>query len=157
MLRRECFIRAYKALGTFRGDAQFSTWIYRIAYNTCLTRREQQAKRQEREVSMFAEVDDGDDQVREYEDEDGPLPDEVFEIADVRERLRAHLDGLPVHYRAVLVLYYYEEQSYQEIAEALDLPMNTVKVHMLRAKKQLKKALMASAASEEWEREGGID
>jgi RNA polymerase sigma-70 factor (ECF subfamily) len=150
---QECFIRAYKALGTFRGDAQFSTWVYRIVYNTCLTRREQQARRQDREISMFAENEQADDQPREFEDEDGPLPDEVFEATDVRERLLKHLENMPVHYRAVLVLYYYEERSYQEIADALDLPMNTVKVHLLRAKKRLKKLLTESDASEEWERE----
>ncbi len=150
---QECFIRAYKALGTFRGEAQFSTWVYRIVYNTCLTRREQQARRQDREISMFVESDESDDEMRDFEDEEGPLPDEVFEATDIRERLLKHLDSLPVHYRAVLVLCYYEERSYQEIADALELPMNTVKVHLLRAKKRLKKLLVEDAAAEEWERE----
>ena len=148
---QECFIRAYRALGSFRGDAQFTTWLYRIVYNTCMTRREQQARRQEREVSLFEDGDDDLTGPKDFEDEDTPLPDEVLESGEARERLAKHIADLPVHYRAVLVLYYYEERSYQEIAEILDQPMNTIKVHLLRAKARLKKLLLADAAPEEWQ------
>ena len=148
---QECFIRVYRSLGAFRGDAQFSTWLYRIVYNTCMTRREQQVRRQSREVSMYLEDDGDDGGMQDFEDVDTPLPDEALQAVDVKERLAKHLQTLPVHYRAVLVLYYFEEQSYQEIAEILDQPMNTVKVHLLRAKKRLKKLLLADTASEEWQ------
>jgi RNA polymerase sigma-70 factor, ECF subfamily len=148
---QECFIRAFRALGSFRGDSKFTTWLYRIVHNTCLTRREQQAKKQAREVSIYVDDDEGEETTMSLADEDALLPDEILEASDVRERLLRHLKELPEHYRSVLVLYYYEQRSYQEIAEILDAPMNTVKVHILRAKKQLKKRLLADSSQEEWE------
>lgn len=147
-IAQDAFLRAYRALPTFRGDAQFGTWLYRIAWNTCLDRREQQAHRQEHEVSLGPE--DDEDDPHEPADPDAPLPDEVLEADDVRERLAHHLGQLPDHYRAVLTLYYYGQQSYDEIARVLDIPMNTVKVHIHRAKAQLRKALVAERAVEGW-------
>lgn len=101
---QEAFIRAYRALGTFRGDAQFRTWLYRIVYNTCLDRREQQARRQEREIQVGTD-EDGQDQISAIADADAPLPDEILESDSAKERLAAHLEALPTHFRAVLTLY----------------------------------------------------
>ena len=85
-----------------------------------------------------------------FADEETPLPDAAFEADDVRRRLEACLNRLPVHYRAVLTLYYFEQKSYEEIAMVLDQPMNTIKVHLFRAKSHLRKALLAERSSEEW-------
>lgn len=146
---QEAFIRAFRALRTFRGDAQFGTWLYRITYNTCLDRREQQARRQEREIQIGADDGNGDP-IDSMPDVEAPLPDEVLEASDVRERLAAHLEALPTHFRAVLTLYYYEEKSYDEIARILDEPLNTVKVHIHRAKAHLKRALREDRGTEAW-------
>lgn len=146
---QDAFVRAYKALPTFRGDAQFGTWLYRIVWNTCLDRREQHARVQEREVQIAADEEDCNG-IDGFADEETPLPDAAFEADDVRQRLEACLNRLPVHYRAVLTLYYFEQKSYEEIAMVLDQPMNTIKVHLFRAKSHLRKALLAERSSEEW-------
>ncbi len=149
-LAQESFLRAYRALESFRGDAQFNTWLYRITWNVCMDRREQRTRRDSREVAIESLKGDDDDAPVEFADEDAALPDEVLEAGDLRERLARYLDDLPVHFRAVLMLYYFEQRSYDEISEVLDIPMNTVKVHIYRAKARLKKALLEEGASEEW-------
>ena len=148
---QEAFVHAYRALRTFRGDAQFGTWLYRIVYNTCLDRREHQVRQQEREVQVG--TDNGDeDRLAAMPDTDSPLPDEVLEAQDMRSRLAAHIEALPPHFQAVLTLYYYEQKSYEEIAKILDQPLNTIKVHIHRAKARLKKALLQDREAEGWER-----
>jgi len=146
---QDVFIRAYKALPTYRGDAKFGTWLYRIVWNTCLDRREQHARVHEREVQIVADEEDCNG-IDGFADGETPLPDAAFEADDVRQRLEACLNRLPVHYRAVLTLFYYEQKSYDEIAEILNQPMNTIKVHLFRAKSHLRKALLAERSSEEW-------
>jgi RNA polymerase sigma-70 factor, ECF subfamily len=145
---QDSFLRAFKSLDSFRGDAKFSTWLYRITWNTCLDRREQRSRRQSREIPVEVMSDVDDDEPMEFADEDADLPDEVLEASDIRERLAKHLDGLSVHFKAVLTLYYFEQMSYDEIAESLDIPMNTVKVHIYRAKAHLKKALLKDNSGE---------
>jgi RNA polymerase sigma-70 factor, ECF subfamily len=145
---QDSFLRAFKSLDSFRGDAKFSTWLYRITWNTCLDRREQRSRRQSREIPVEVMSDDDDNEPMEFADEDADLPDEVLEASDIRERLAKHLDGLSVHFKAVLTLYYFEQMSYDEIAESLDIPMNTVKVHIYRAKAHLKKALLKDDSGE---------
>lgn len=146
---QDAFIRAYKALATFRGDAQFGTWLYRIVWNTCLDRREQRARISEREVQITSEEGESSG-MDSLPDESTPLPDEVFESDDVRTKLEECLKRLPLHYCAVLTLYYFEQKSYEEIAAILNQPLNTIKVHLFRAKTHLKKALLAERSSEEW-------
>jgi RNA polymerase sigma-70 factor (ECF subfamily) len=148
---QEAFVRAYRALGTFRGDAQFGTWLYRIVYNTCLDRREQQVRRDEREMQVGTNEED-EDRLAAMPDTDSPLPDQVLEAQDMRSRLAAHIEALPPHFQAVLTLYYYEQKSYEEIAKILDQPLNTIKVHIHRAKAHLKKALLQDGEAEGWER-----
>lgn len=146
---QEAFLRAYKALGSFRGDAQFSTWLYRITWNVCLDRREQRSRRRSREISAETIVDEETDAPAEFADEDAALPDEILEAEDLRTRLAVHIDALPVHYKAILTLYFYEQKTYEEIVEILGVPMNTVKVHLYRAKARLKTALEQESV-EDW-------
>jgi RNA polymerase sigma-70 factor, ECF subfamily len=163
---QECFIRAYQALGSFRQDSSFRTWLFRIAHNTAITRSTQQVRRSETFVGEGAQspgahrahanrADDHeahDYQAHDYEAND-PLPDDVLEAKDLEHRLARHIDALPAHYREALMLYYYQEQSYKEMAEILDKPINTVKAHMRRAKAQLKKLLASDSAMEEWQQD----
>jgi RNA polymerase sigma-70 factor (ECF subfamily) len=118
---QEIFIRIWKALGGYRGQASLSTWIYSIARNTCLTA----LRRQAAERSMI--VHDPDLESRQV---------------SARERnsaidLDRLLAGLPENYRQVVALYYMEDKSYEEAARQLDLPMGTVKTYLHRARKLL--------------------
>jgi RNA polymerase sigma-70 factor (ECF subfamily) len=130
---QEVFLKIWRALPGFRGQSSVSTWIYAIARNTCLTRRRMEGAR--RTFSL--------DEARAAEI---PAPQRpAGSDADVR----ALIDRLPARYRSVLVLFYIEDRSYQQVALALDLPIGTVKTFLHRAKKELALALAADSTRKE--------
>ncbi len=129
-LTQEAFIRAWRSLPGFRAEAKFSTWLYRIAYNVCLSRRVVTK-------ATFA-APDAADRVPMPEREEPPA---VFLRQERREHILAAMQRLSPAYRVVLDLYYYRECTYEEIAAILDLPLNTVKTHLRRAKAALKEQL----------------
>lgn len=118
---QEIFLKIWKALPDFRGDSAISTWIYAIARNTCLTRRRMAA---ERRTYSLDEAN-----AAEIPSHDPP--------AGADSDLRAAIGRLPEKYRRVLVLFYLEDRSYQQVALATGLPMGTVKTYLHRAKKEL--------------------
>jgi RNA polymerase sigma-70 factor (ECF subfamily) len=120
---QDIFVRVWKALPLYNGQASLSTWLYAISRNACLSARRQQAARRESPLEETAEPQSSD---------------RVMQI-DVP----ALLARLPDVYRRVLTLFYLEEKSYQEVAQMLDLPMGTVKTHLHRARKEAA-ALLAS-------------
>lgn len=122
---QEIFIRIWKALGGYRGQASVSTWIYSIARNTCLTVLRRQAA--ERVVSID---DSGVRLAAEARQVVGSGRGTMFDL----DRLLAEL---PENYRQVVALYYMEDKSYEEVARQLDLPMGTVKTYLHRARKLL--------------------
>ena len=127
---QEIFLKIWKALPHFRGDSSISTWIYAIARNTCLTRR--RIASAQRTFSL--------DEANAAEIPSHAPP------AGAGADLRAAIGRLPAKYNRVLVLFYLEERSYQQVALALDLPMGTVKTYLHRAKKEL--ALLLAAQPE---------
>jgi RNA polymerase sigma-70 factor (ECF subfamily) len=129
---QEVFLKIWKALPGFRGQSSISTWIYAIARNTCLTRRRMEGAR--RTFSL--------DEARAAEIPARELPDSGADV-------RALVDRLPSRYRSVLVLYYLEDRSYQQVALALGLPMGTVKTFLHRARKELAVLLAARATRKE--------
>jgi RNA polymerase sigma-70 factor (ECF subfamily) len=131
-LTQETFLRAWRALPGFRGDARVSTWLYRIAYNVCLNRRVL-------DRTALADMA-GAERVASPAHEE---PAAVFERKERRERLLATVDRLPPAYRLVLHLYYWGELTYDEIADVLKLPLGTVKTHLHRAKQALRDPLAA--------------
>jgi RNA polymerase sigma-70 factor, ECF subfamily len=127
---QEVFLRIWKALPDFRGDSSVSTWIYAIARNTCLTRRRIAADRRTVRLDEAAAI---------------PAPSRPASDAD----LRAAIGQLPAKYARVLVLFYLEDRSYQQVALAMDLPMGTVKTYLHRAKKELALLLAVQTARKE--------
>ncbi|MDB5073625.1 MAG: polymerase sigma factor, sigma-70 family [Candidatus Eremiobacteraeota bacterium] len=125
---QEAFFKAYRALGSFRPGAKFSTWIFTICYRLCCDRL---AKRK-----RFS----GDELPDRADPSAGPAA--LAERNDEALRLRAAIDALPEKYRAVITLYHLQGRQYEEIASVLNLPLGTVKTHLFRAKEQLRKALM---------------
>lgn len=130
-LTQDVFLKAYENIEKFRGDSKLSSWLYSIAYNLSMNWSERKAGR---ETQL-------DDELAETVAEPPSLADEIYDRELQLARISEMLAELPEKYRAVIRLYYYEDKSYQEISEALGLPMNTVKVHLLRAKDQLRKKL----------------
>ena len=132
-MAQEAFIRAWQALPRFRGQSRFGTWLYRIVYNLSLNRQDALRRQGPRVV-------DGEAVAAALPAREGD-PVRTAEAGELREWLWEQVDLLPERYRAVLVLYYLRELTYDEIAEILDLPLGTVKTHLYRAKAELKKRL----------------
>jgi RNA polymerase sigma factor (sigma-70 family) len=125
-LAQETFLRAYKNIRSFRGEAKFSTWLYRIAYN-CF--REDARKRKE-----LVGID-------ESQLEAEPDPQTVDPA--LRQDLMHALQLLPLHERSAIVLCCQNGLSHDEASRVLDIPLGTVKTNVLRGREKLKKMLSA--------------
>ena len=125
-LAQETFLRVYKNLRSFRGEARFSTWLYRIAYN-CF--REEARKRKELV---------GIDEERLQTEQDPQTVDPAL-----RHDLMYALSLLPLHERSAVLLCCQNGLSHDEAARVLDIPLGTVKTNVLRGREKLKRALAA--------------
>lgn len=130
-MAQEAFIRAYTRLESYDPERPFGPWMRRVAANQCLNRLEALPVAQ----PVLDEERDPDDPSQR--------PEPVTEQHDEAERLHRALLSLPAHYRAVLELRHYQELSYEEIAETLQLPLSDVKSHLFRARKVLAEKLKA--------------
>lgn len=123
-MAQEAFLKAYRLLKGFRGDSSFSTWLYRVTCSVCLTELNRRKRRGEVELKPVhlngASVSPSD-------------------TTDLPEHLRRCVTLLSDRYAEIVTLYYLKGISYDEIAEALDIPMGTLKTWMFRARKQLRK------------------
>jgi len=142
---QETFLAAWQGLSSFRGDARFSTWLYRIAYNCCLKQLEQRKKDKALNAAIQAEhlLDHADKEER---------ASTVLEIHDFQNLVREHLSMLPAKYRVVLVLRHLQEMTYEEMAEILTIPIGTIKTHLFRARNLLKERL--ETFEQEWKTRG---
>ena len=130
---QEAFIKAYRSIGSFRGESKFSVWLYKLTNNVCL---DMLRKRREATVSLSVEDESGEDS--EIEISDGRFsPDEVDEKKEMREALHKALGELDEDFRSVLVLREVNGLSYDEIGRALNLDVGTVKSRIFRARKKL--------------------
>jgi RNA polymerase sigma-70 factor (ECF subfamily) len=125
-LAQETFLRAYKNIRSFRGEAKFSTWLYRIAYN-CF--REEARKRKE-----LVGIDEA-----QLEAEQDP---HTVDLALKHDLMHA-LQLLPLHERSAILLCCQNGLSHDEAARVLDIPLGTVKTNVLRGREKLKKTLAA--------------
>ena len=133
---QETFLAAWQGLPSFRGDARFSTWLYRIAYNCCLKQVEQRKRDKALQTAIQAE----------QQIENANCETRVDAEIDARERqtlVREQLSTLPTKYRLVLVLRHLQEKTYEEMAEILAMPIGTIKTHLFRARTLLKERLQA--------------
>lgn len=134
-LAQEAFLRAWRGLGNFRGEAKFTTWLYRIVTNLCYNRLNSL-----RRQLLDTDVDDVDT-LALSSDKD---PATAVEAAERRAFLHRQIAALPEKYQLVITLFYLQEFSYQEIAQVLDLPLGTVKTHLFRARERLKRQIQVS-------------
>ena len=146
---QETFIRIYKSISGYRGDAQFSTWVYRIATNLCYDELRRRKKRQEDSFDADIETEKGSI-AREIVD-DGPSPHEKAESAERIRYLMEKLSFLPKEQRASVILRDIHGYSYQEIAEIQNCSLGTVKSRISRGRCAIKEML-----SGEWELFTGI-
>jgi RNA polymerase sigma factor (sigma-70 family) len=125
-LAQETFLRAYKHIRSFRGEARFSTWLYRIAYN-CFR---EDARRHKELVGI--------DEARQQEEVDPQVIDPAL-----RHDLMYALSLLPLHERSAILLCCQNGLSHDEAARVLDIPLGTVKTNVLRGREKLKRVLAA--------------
>lgn len=136
-LVQEIFIKAYKSLHGFKAEARFSTWLYRIAVNSCIDWSRQKKSRATAMTVWSFEEDDILDNIKT--EADGP--EEALLRQEHQEAVRNAVSDLPEIYKTVLILYYFEELQVQEISSILDCPKKTVETRLYRAKTILKSML----------------
>jgi RNA polymerase sigma-70 factor (ECF subfamily) len=128
-LAQDVFLKIYRGLPYFRGEAKLTTWIFRIVLN--LLTQESQKRRSTREVAL-------DDDLPSHQPRSH---DRSASDLELRDRLEKAMARLPAHYRLLIAGHYLEDVKYEDLAEALDIPIGTVKTHLHRAKKQLRDLL----------------
>jgi len=135
---QETFLRVVTAVERIRLDVPFKPYIFRIAVNLChdLARKKR--------PTLFTDLDTREDATIESLADDAPSPWEHLENEELAVRVNAAIDDLPAPYQTVLTLRYSEDFSYEEIAQALNLPLNTVRTHLRRAKQQLRAKLVGA-------------
>jgi RNA polymerase sigma-70 factor (ECF subfamily) len=131
---QEVFLSAYRAIGQFRGDANFSTWLYRIALNHASTRRKSTNSRQRRLVP----IDD-----TELVDDVELGPAETLEKKEIRQRVQRALNELQPEDAMVILLRDLQDIAYEDVARVLNIPVGTVKSRLHRARQALKARLTA--------------
>lgn len=133
-LAQEAFLRIYSQLGRYDPDKKFFSWMYRVAQNTCLNTL---AKKPANVIPV--------ERAEEYFDDDGQAgagePEQDYLNRELRHNIDRAIADLPDNYRDVIYLRYIEDMSYQQIADALDLPLSTVETRLFRGKKQLQQRL----------------
>ncbi len=135
----DAFVRVNAALKNFRGQSAFGTWLYRIITNCALDFKKKD--KSSRNVSIEAPAFSGGQEIqRQFEDE-GPGPDELAERNAREHSVQQALSKMPEYQQAMLVMYHVENLSYEEIADALDLPLGTVKSRLNRARLALRDLL----------------
>jgi RNA polymerase sigma-70 factor (ECF subfamily) len=133
-ITQETFLAAWQGLPSFRGDARFATWLYRIAYNCALKQLETRKRDRALQAALQAE------QALESEDNF----DRASAQIDEREQqafVQESLSHLPAKYRIVLILRHLQDMTYEEMAEILTMPVGTIKTHLFRARNLLKERL----------------
>jgi len=139
----DAFIRVYSALANFRGQSAFGTWLYRILTNCYLDFRKKEKTRQHLSLDSAA-TPEGSEFERQIEDE-RPGPSEEAERTEREAIVQTALTMMPEYQQAMLVMYHVENLSYEEISDALDLPIGTVKSRLNRARVALRDHLMKDA------------
>ena len=152
-LTQEVFIKISRALPTFRGESQLSTWIYRIATNTALDRLRAPSFKRSVEHGLL-DVSDSDE--LEVEAEAATMGEEVSSLEqqicreERYECYRGYIENLPANYRTVVALSELEELAAGEIAEILGLSLDTVKIRLHRGRARLLQELQAHCKAEDW-------
>ena len=152
-IAQETFIRAYRALAQFRGEAQFYTWLYRIAINTA--KKALMDLKRNPTVSENAYKSDDDDETSRVENEltTSETPEAVLASKEIAEIINAAMQALPEELREAITLREIEGLSYEEISEAMNCPIGTVRSRIFRAREAISakvKPLLENQTGKRW-------
>lgn len=153
---QEAFLAAWQGLASFRAEARFATWIYRITYNYCL----KVAEHRRRDAQVRAELTSQSARAEEPAVRLSQVHAQAA-LRDLCDTVRAEMANLPPKYRAVLALRHLQDLTYEEMADVLGMPIGTVKTHLFRARALLRDRLgdldrVANAASSGMSRAGEL-
>lgn len=132
---QEAFLAAWQGMPAFRGEARFSTWLYRIAYNCALKQLELRKRERTLQQALQAE--------QTLESTSDEQKNAHLAALDSQELVQEQLSQLPAKYRIVLILRHLQDMTYEEMAEVLTMPIGTIKTHLFRARNLLKERLQA--------------
>ena len=152
-IAQETFIRAYRALAQFRGDAQFYTWLYRIAVNTA--KKSLMDLKRNPTVSENSFKSDDDDETSPVENEltTSETPDAVLASKEIAQIINSALEALPDELRQAITLREIEGLSYEEISEVMNCPIGTVRSRIFRAREAISqkvKPLLENQSGKRW-------
>jgi RNA polymerase sigma-70 factor (ECF subfamily) len=140
-ITQETFLRVHRSLPQFRGAASFSTWLYRVAVNLCIS---ELRRRSRSRLQYFDDLA----LPPEAEEDHRPSPAEAAQSAEERRIVRRVLGTLPADYQAIMVLRHFQQLAYEEIAEVLQLSLSQVKTRLFRARKMFKDRYQAMTGDE---------
>ena len=134
---QDAFVRAYRALSSFEWKSSFSTWLYRIVYNTCVTAVGK------RNGNHHLSIDIVDEEGPKVEIESDELqPDIKMESDEFSKIVYEEVEKLPSAYGSTFTLFTIQDMSYEEIVQVTGLPLGTVKARLFRARTMLRKAIV---------------
>lgn len=153
-IAQETFIRAYRALHQFRGEAQFYTWLYRIAVNTA-KKFLQELKRDPLVTESARKNDDDEDETSRFGNEpiEEATPETVLAAKEIAEMVNTVLRDLPDDLRQAVMLREIEGLTYEEIAQVMDCPIGTVRSRIFRAREAISasiKPLLENQSGKRW-------
>ena len=150
-LAQEVFLRLYRALPAFRGEARLTTYLYRIVVNVAQDEWKRRRRVERPLVSISAPVSSDEDGDANWEDRlahPGLDAEEQLSERQFGDLVERQLQQLSDAERMVIVLYHQEERSYEQIAEALKLPMGTVRTHLHRGRQKLREGIQQQQTAE---------
>lgn len=135
---QDAFLHAYQSLESFKGDAQFFTWLYRIAVNAAISLR------RKRKAVVRIDGGGGESAIEPQDESDTIRPGHGLEQAEQEQRVQAALSQLSQEHRAVLVMKDMEGMKYEQMAELLGVPIGTIRSRLHRARLELRELLEPS-------------
>ena len=132
-LVQETFLRAYGALASFRQDASFLTWLYKIASNLCIDQL--RSRKSKSALSLNVELEEGREPAADARESS---PEDRAVRGAVQDVVQRAIMNLPERYRVVVVMRHLQDMSVEEIARVLEMPTGTVKTHLFRAREMLR-------------------
>jgi RNA polymerase sigma-70 factor, ECF subfamily len=152
-IAQETFIRAYRALAQFRGDAQFYTWLYRIAVNTAKKALMELKRDPTVSENSFKSADDDETSPLENELTSSETPEALLASKEIAAMVNAAMEALPEELRQAITLREIEGLSYEEISEVMSCPIGTVRSRIFRAREAIServKPLLESKSGKRW-------
>jgi len=152
-IAQETFIRAYRAMAQFRGEAQFYTWLYRIAVNTAKKALMELKRNPTVSENSFKSDDDDETSMLENELTSSETPESLLAGKEIAQMVNTAMDALPDELRQAITLREIEGLSYEEIADAMNCPIGTVRSRIFRAREAISvriKPLLENQSGKRW-------